>query len=355
MANTVNLGMKYAKQVQQHFASGSLLQGRLESNLDFVGARTVRIHTINTVKMNDYDRTAPANRYGVPEELGDSVQELTMTQDKSYSAVIDKGNSMDQAINKAGQFVRAQLDDVIIPMKDRYGLAKLAQLAGVRRDYDEYVAPADVVERMNTARVTLLNNSVPMKGRTWFVGTEVYTALLQTDLFKNIGQLGGAALATGQVGELMGSPVVEVPIDLMPDGVSFMLVHKSAGASPSKIAETIVHVNPPGISGHQIDGRYYWDTFVFGAKSGGIFVDLNKNAVTVPVRPGLSNTGAVTKLVEGGVFRYTTDDTDPMFSITAKETTTSVVANKGDYVVGYQYIPGDEYSYRSDFVSVVKS
>ena len=61
-------------------------------------------HNINTVPLNDYNRGASANRYGEPAEVGDTVQELTMTQDKSFSGVIDKGNNMDQSINKAGKF-----------------------------------------------------------------------------------------------------------------------------------------------------------------------------------------------------------------------------------------------------------
>ena len=101
MSQTVNLDTKYSKKIDQAFTIASLLKGRLSAENEFVGARTVRIHNINTVPLNDYNRGASANRYGEPAEVGDTVQELTMTQDKSFSGVIDKGNNMDQSINKA--------------------------------------------------------------------------------------------------------------------------------------------------------------------------------------------------------------------------------------------------------------
>lgn len=63
-APTVNLGIKYSGKVQEEFYRESLLQGRLSAKVEFVGAKGVRLHTVNTLPMNDYDRTASANRYG---------------------------------------------------------------------------------------------------------------------------------------------------------------------------------------------------------------------------------------------------------------------------------------------------
>ncbi len=347
MGQTVNLGIKYEKQIQQQFSIGSLLQNRLENNLDFVGAKTVRVHTINTVALNDYDRTAPGNRYGVPEELGDSVQELTMTQDKGFTSIVDKGNSLDQAINKAGKFVRAEIDEVVIPTKDRYGFVKLAKGAGSILTNTAALDGNNVIERMGAARSLFLNTRVPRVGRTWFVRSEVYDALVKTEQFKNIGQMGGKAIATGQVGEIFGSPVVEVPEDLMPAGVNFLLVHKSAASSPSKIADTKVHIDPPGISGHLVEGRYYWDTFIFGAKAGGIYVDLKTgDGVQQLAAPVIGAGGAISGVAGGATVRYTLDGTDSRYSMSAKEGT-ATGAGAGVTVRAYQFAGEDEKSYPS--------
>lgn len=130
MSQTVNLDTKYSKKIDQAFTIASLLKGRLSAENEFVGARTVRIHNINTVPLNDYNRGASANRYGEPAEVGDTVQELTMTQDKSFSGVIDKGNNMDQSINKAGKFLGVEMSEEVIPAYDKYCFGRLCTLAG---------------------------------------------------------------------------------------------------------------------------------------------------------------------------------------------------------------------------------
>ena len=80
--------------------------------------------------LNDYNRGASANRYGEPAEVGDTVQELTMTQDKSFSGVIDKGNNMDQSINKAGKFLGVEMSEEVIPAYDKYCFGQFVHAGG---------------------------------------------------------------------------------------------------------------------------------------------------------------------------------------------------------------------------------
>ena len=267
-----NYATKYSNRIQQKFKRESLVDGRLSNNLDFVGAKTVVVTTINTVPINDYQRDISANRYGTPVEVQDTVQELTMSQDKSFSGIIDKGNSKDQAINKAGEFLNVQVSEAIVPMMDTYKLGVLAE-KGVAGSDTSTLTAENIIDRMSAARKALLNGNVPVKGRTWFVTSDVFDLLVKTDQFKNLQDMGSRALAKGQVGEIFGAPVVEVPEGIMPEGVNFILVHKDAACSPSKIAEGKVHVDPPGISGNLVEGRYYYDCFVFDAKKQGVYVD----------------------------------------------------------------------------------
>lgn len=353
MSQTINLGVKHQKQIQQQFTIGSLLQGRLENDIDFVGAKTVRVHTINTAPMQNYDRTKTANRYGTPEEVGDSVQELFMTQDKSFTSTIDKGNNLEQAINKAGKFLRVQLDEQVIPMMDAYGFKMLAHKAGKISASATALDKTNVLTRMNAARSYMLNKRVPQKGRTWFMRSEVYDALCQCESFINLESLGGKTVATGQVGELFGAPVVEVPQDLMPQGVNFMLVHKSAASSPSKISDTKVHIDPPGISGSLIEGRFYWDTFVFGAKADGVYADIDTSTgVSVLAKLTVNaSTGAITGVTGGAVVKFTTDGSNPRYSFSA-QTGTAPVCKKGDTVRAYQYKADDDLTFESEVAEV---
>lgn len=338
MGQTVNLGQKDLANIKQQFTIGSLLQGRLENDLDFIGARMVRVFTINTVPLNDYNRKASSNRYGEPTEVGDTVQELPMTQDKGYTAIIDKGNNKDQVINKAGKFLRVQTDEEVIPMKDRYGFSRLANLAGTIVGAAA-ITKDNVIARMNAARTAFTNGRVPSKGRTWFVRPSVYSAMFECQPFTSLDKLGSKALASGHVGNLFGSPVVEVPDDLLPPFVNFLYVHKSAGASPAKIEDAKLHMDPPGISGHQFDFRLYWDTFVFGGKSKGIYVDVQTGSGggTVLAAPTIAANGAITG-ASGSSFKYTTDGTDPRYSSTAVVgASPTVPAGETQTVRAYQY------------------
>ena len=116
----INLHEKYAKEIQTKFVRESLIAGRLDNSYSFSGVKTVNITTPITVPMVDYTRSG-ANRYGTPEEMQDVVQELTLTQDKSFALTIDKGNNEDQngvndavAKTAAGLCAKAGLFDAVV-------------------------------------------------------------------------------------------------------------------------------------------------------------------------------------------------------------------------------------------------
>ena len=81
------------------FKRESLVSGKLCNDYEFTGAKTVKILTPITVPMNNY-RRAGNNRYGSPVEMQDIIQELTLTQDRSFALTIDKGNDGDQGYAK---------------------------------------------------------------------------------------------------------------------------------------------------------------------------------------------------------------------------------------------------------------
>jgi hypothetical protein len=353
MSETVNLSRKDLAQIQQRFAIESLLQSRLNNDFDFVGARTVRVFTVASSPLQDYDRAAPGNRYGVPSEVGDSVQELTMKRDRSFAKTIDKGNDRDQSIKKAGQFVKIQMDEQVIPEKDGYGFGVLGRSGGMIVGATAAISKDTVIGRLSAGRASLLNNRVPLPGRTLYVCTDMYNALVETPQFINLEKLGGKAIAKGQIGEIFGSPVVEVPADLFPAGVNFIWLHKAAATSPSKIDETKVHLDPPGISGHLVEGRFYWDTFVIGAKAAGVYVDVTTGGgVSVLSAPTVNAaTGAIAGVTSGASAYFTTDGTDPRYSATAQAgTAPSVVA--GDVVKAYQANAANASVYPSPVVTV---
>ena len=89
----INLAAKYSDKIAGMYTVGSLVADKTSNEWDFSGVKTVKIYTPQTVEPVDYTRDG-TNRFGTPVEMGDTVQELTMTQDKSYSIIIDKGKDV---------------------------------------------------------------------------------------------------------------------------------------------------------------------------------------------------------------------------------------------------------------------
>lgn len=114
----INLASKYASKVDERFTKQSQASLVTNNSYDFTGVKTVNVYSIDTVALNDYKREG-TNRYGDPTELGNKVQEMTVTQDKSWTFTIDKGNkTQSQMVMDAGKACARQMSEVIIPAYD---------------------------------------------------------------------------------------------------------------------------------------------------------------------------------------------------------------------------------------------
>lgn len=266
--NTINYVDKHASLVDERFAAASVTQALVNQDYEFVGAKTVKVHSVPIVPLNDYQRSG-SNRYGNPEELGDAVQEMTMTQDKAFTFTIDKMNSEEDSALNAGRALRRQTDEVIIPTIDRYRLSVMVQKAGHKTHGK--VTKANAYEAFLDVNALLDADNVPKEGRTAIVSGGYYKLLkLCPDFVKN-SDLGMKTLIAGQIGEVDGIPVVK-DAGRLPAGVAFMIAHHSATCAPQKLSEYKVHTDPPGISGELVEGREYYDAFVLNNKACGIGV-----------------------------------------------------------------------------------
>lgn len=77
----VNYASKYSQNVDERFSTGSLTNGIVNGEFDWIGVSTVNVYSIPTSAMNDYSLSG-TNRYGTPEELGNETQEMTLKQDR---------------------------------------------------------------------------------------------------------------------------------------------------------------------------------------------------------------------------------------------------------------------------------
>ena len=270
----VNLSKKSCNKVVQGAAlKNSVLHGVLREDIDFVGVKTVEVHTLVTQEMNDYSRTG-TNRYGTPKEVEDLVQELTLTQDRAFSSTIDKGNAKDSAYQRtASKFLEAQMAERAIPEYDTYCLGKLATNAGTSNEDKTALTKSNIATRVMTGTEVLDDAEFPEEGRTLIVSAKVYKLLKLSDEYASIQDLGKKSIGKGHVGEFDGMPVRKVSKKRMPAGVNFLIVHKSAATAPKKLHDTKIHQDPPGLSGNLMEGRMYYDCFVLERRADGVYAD----------------------------------------------------------------------------------
>ena len=77
----VNYAQKFDQKVDERFAREALSNAVVNQDFDFTGVDTVKVYSIPTTQMNDY-QTSGASRYGTPEELGNTVQTMVLTKDR---------------------------------------------------------------------------------------------------------------------------------------------------------------------------------------------------------------------------------------------------------------------------------
>lgn len=325
----INLATKYSDKIAGMYTLGSLVADKTSKEWDFSGVKTVKIYTPQTVEPTDYNR-AGTSRYGTPKEMGDIVQELSMSQDKSFSLIIDKGNNSEQELVKnAGKMLKLQTNERMVPMVDKYALARYASLAGTAA-YITKPTKTTIISEIANAVGVLDDACVPQSDRFLYITGAMYNLLCQTNEFLGIDSLGEKALAKGIVGEVFGAKVVKVPTSYMPDGVYFILTHKNAVILPYKIRDAKVHSDPPGISGALLEGRSNFDAFVIGARCMGVYAAIDsQNAVEAPEVSVSGNTATVSGT---GEIYYTTDGSDPRYSDSAEKYSSAVELEEGESI-----------------------
>ena len=336
----------YSKKAMQAYKVGSLLAGRLSQEYKFGDFKSVIISSIITTPYNDYTRSG-MSRYGTPTEVEDETQELICTQDKAFAKTIDKGNAKDQQyLKKAGRVVALMLKEQGIPMTDKYGFSVLSRKAGRIVGNTTALSKSNICDRISDGTVYMDDEEVPQDGRTLFITSAGYKMLRLSDEFTKADDLIKKSLVSGQVGEYDGMPVVKVPAGRWPKNVNFMIVHRSAACMPMKIKETRIHQDPPGISGNLLEGRQYYDCFVFGKRACGIYVDVNTGSGggTVTAAPTVSTAGVVTQSGASAIWA-TTDGSDPRYSKTrvAVASGSAPEHKKGDTVRAYAEGSGDAF------------
>lgn len=271
----LNMAEKYSAKVDERFRMGALTTGLVNQNYDWLGVETVKVFSIPTVGLNDYSLVG-TSRYGTPSELGNEVQEMKITQDKSFTFTIDRKSHDDTMMTmEAGRALRRQIDEVVIPAVDEYRLAKIVAGAEEGNTVTQAITRSNAYEEFLKVQEILDNKKVPNGGRVVVV-TPAYLNMIKLDeTFTKKGDMATQIALNGIVGEIDGVPAIKVPTSYLPANVDFVITNSLVTPAPVKLQEYKIHTDAPGISGWLVEGRVRFDAFVLNEKKAAIGVHMS--------------------------------------------------------------------------------
>lgn len=315
MAN-INLAKAYSGKIAEKFTKSSYTAAHTCKDYDFAGVKSVSIYTPQTVELSDYVRSGQ-NRFGTPVEMTDTVQELELTQDKSFALTIDKGNDRDQMnVKGAARMLKTQIKEQVVPYMDKYALGKWAHKAGTIAGIEK-PAKASIVSDIFEAAAVMDNLLVPDENRILYLPTSSYNLLRQSQEFLAVDNLAEKALAKGYVGMAADMKVIKVPDVYMKD-VYFLAVFTGSVLLPNKIKTARILSEVAGIDGNVLEGRNYFDAFVLSAKAGGVYAAVKKELVADDPQISVKSGSATITVKTGETAYYTTDGSDPRYSNAVK-------------------------------------
>ncbi len=267
----INLAKRASDKVVERFKLGSCTEGIFSNRWKWTGVSTVTVYSVDKLPLQSYDKTkAEGSRFGTLTELGDTVQEMTVTDDKAFNGSIDKGNNTAQMMIKAASGVlRRQTDEVIIPYVDTYRLKKLAEGAGLT-ETGVTLTKENAVETIMKAGVKMSNARVPREGRVLFMGESEAIKVKLADQVVGTEKLAEEAIVSGVCGTIDGMQVRVVPDEYMPENVVFLIVRRGAAVAPKKIETYRILEEHPDIDGAVVQGRLLHDCFVLETLKDGI-------------------------------------------------------------------------------------
>ena len=264
---SINLATKYSSKLDQLFTAGSYTDRYINKKYNFSGAKTVEVYTVTTVDPTNYDRTNTGDRFGGNNELEDVITAYTISNDKSFKIAIDDGNYEQQALaKKAGEVMRAEMEEKVIPMIDANRLNKAAIGAAAVSQYYSPTAnkPYEDVLKMSAA---LDESKAPQSGRVLWV-TPAFYNLIKGEITTQVLASGynDKLVGRGFVGELDGTPVVKVPSSYFPTNTSAIMVHRDALLGVDQIKTTRIITDSELVDGKVLVGRFIFDSFILNGK-----------------------------------------------------------------------------------------
>lgn len=270
----IALATQYLPYVDELFSTESRTSLITNQDFSWAGAHTVKVYSIGTTGMNDYDRNGAKdglNRYGTPKDLEATTQEMTLKKDRSFTFVIDRLDNDETVGNLNGASALArQLRQVTIPEVDTYVYGVIAAGAGFKPEAVTLTAD-NIYTEIIKASNELDNAEVLEDGKVIIVTPDTYLLMKQCKDITMETDIGNDMRLKGVISNLDGCLVVKVPKNRLPENTGFIMCHSVATVAPVKLESYKTHEDPPGINGTLVEGRICYDAFVLNNKTKAIY------------------------------------------------------------------------------------
>lgn len=329
---SINLTKKASPKVLERFKFGSCTEGLFSHNYSWTGVATVQIYSIDTLPLNNYnpEKVDGGSRFGNLINVGDTIQELTVKDNKSFIGVIEETyNTQQMQIKRAGEILRRQTDEVMIPYVDKYRLNKLAGYATQARGNlaNAALTSSNIVQQIMTANAVMSENLVPDNGRVLYMS---YGTAIKLNLASQVvgagpvdkGSLGEKAIVNGVIGKIDKCQIKLVPAGYLPQNVAFMIVKRGEAFAPQQIKSYKVHDGAHVLDGKIVTGHLLHDCFVPAGREKCIFVVTD---TTNGSSPSVGTAGALT--VTSGTATVSSGATSITLAGGAKNVTASTVSS----------------------------
>jgi len=301
MAGGINLATKYSSVVDERWTRESQAQMALNNKYDFTGEKTIKVYSIPISVMKDYSRSGIA-RYGSPDDLTRNVQTMTITKDRAFNFIIDKGDKIQsEMVSDAGQALARQLREVVVPEFDTYCFAKFAAAAQEAGGYaTTAITASNAYACFLAGQEYLGDHNVPDAGRVAFCSYKFANYMMQDPAFVKYSDKSQDMVIKGILGEIDGCKIVKVPSTRLPAGAAFIIAHAEAAVGPKQLEDYRIHDDPPGISGWLVEGRTIYDCFVLNEKRRALYYHGGQSVFkALDVMTAATDTGKTTILING--------------------------------------------------------
>jgi hypothetical protein len=208
------------------------------------------------------------NTFGPLVELGTGTQTFVLSQDKSATWTIDRGNLEDSMmVQQADESMARQQREVAIPNTDKYRIATITAFA-VAAGYTNTTAitASNAYQLFLARKAALVDRETGDEEFVCYITQTNYNFLRRDPEFKVASDAAYADIKSGVVTKVDGVKLVVIPSSYMPANVGFFITSTKVLVSPTKLkmARTLDKVQ--GIDGWVMEYRRYYDAFIFTNK-----------------------------------------------------------------------------------------